>query len=64
MVWAAGTFVSNLVQHPAQAVQYYKGIIIAGWQSLRLQQMRTRPNAAATVTEMKEKSCLPLEDLK
>jgi len=42
----------------------YNGTIIAGWQSLWLQQTRTSPNAAATDTEMKEKSCLPLEGLR
>ena len=29
-------------------------MIIAGWQSLLLQQMRTSPNAAPTDTEMKK----------
>jgi len=42
----------------------YNGTIIAGWQSLWLQQTRTSPNAAATDREMKEKSCLPLEGLR
>ena len=39
-------------------------MIIAEWQSVWLQQMRTSPNAAATDTKMKEKSCLPLEGLR
>jgi len=39
-------------------------VIIAGWQSLRLQQMGTSPSTAATDTKMKEKSCLPLKGLK
>ena len=34
-------------------------MIIAGRQSLWLQQMRISPNAAATGAEMKEKSYLP-----
>ena len=41
----------------------YNVMIITGWQSLWLQQMRMSPNAAATDTKMKEKSCLPLEGL-
>jgi len=32
--------------------------IIAGWQSLWLQQMKTNPNAAAIDAEMKEKKLL------
>jgi len=42
----------------------YNGMITAGWQNLWLQQMRTSPKAAVTDTEMKEKSCLPLEGLR
>ena len=38
-------------------------MIIAGWQSLWLQQIRS-PNAAATDAEIKEKSCLPLEGIR
>jgi len=33
--------------------------ITAEQQNLMLQQMRTRPNATAILTETKEKSCLP-----